>query len=56
MIAARQETLDEYLRLRAAGHSPARSLKPFHGVLSYDPAQGVQTGCDTYRTLFPLGE
>ena len=53
---ARQETLDEYLRLRAAGHSPARSLKPFHGVLSYDPAQGVQTGCDTYRALFPLGE
>ena len=56
VIAARRATLAEYLRLRAAGHSPARSLKPFHGVLSYDPAQGVQTGCDTYRTLFPLGE
>ena len=56
VIAARQATLDEYLNLRAAGHSPARSLKPFHGVLSYDPSQGVHTGRDTYLELFPLGE
>ena len=53
LIAARQETLDEYLRLRAQGHSPARSLEPFYGLLSYDPGQGVSTGYDAWRDLFP---
>ena len=55
IIAARQETIDAYLALRAAGHSPARSLKPFHHLLSYDPAQGVSTGYDAWREYFPEG-
>ena len=54
LIAARQQTLDAYLALREAGESPARSLKPFAQLLSYDPAQGVKTDYDAYREYFPL--
>ncbi len=52
LIAARQETIDRYLTLRAKGLNPARSLEPFHDLLSYDPAQGVHTGYDAYREIF----
>ena len=52
VIAARQETLDEYLRLREAGNSPVLSLEPFYGLLSYDEAQSVHTGYDAYREAF----
>ena len=54
LIAARQETLDAYRRLREQGFSPARSLAPFHGLLSYNPREGVQTGYDAYREYFPM--
>ena len=53
LIAARQQTIDDYLALRAQGYSPARSLSPFASLLSYDPAQGVSTGYDAYREFFP---
>ncbi len=53
LIAARRETIDAYLALRAEGKSPARSLKPFSQLLSYDPAQGVKTDYDAYREFFP---
>lgn len=53
LIAGRQETLEEYARLRAEGHSPLASLKPFSGVLSYDESQAVHTGYDAYREYFP---
>ncbi len=56
LIAARQEIIDEYLALRGQGHSPARSLKPFYGLLSYDPAQGVATHYDAFRAYFPNDE
>ena len=52
VIAARQETLDEYLRLRAEGCKPSRGLKPFYALLSYNEAQAVHTGYDAYRELF----
>ncbi|MBR4459238.1 MAG: hypothetical protein IKS31_09805 [Clostridia bacterium] len=54
LIAARRETLDRYEELRRAGLSPAESLAPFSDLLSYNPAESVQTGCDVYRSLFPL--
>ena len=54
LIAARQETIDRYLALRAQGLSPAQSLTPFHQLLSYNPDEGVSTGYDAYRELFPL--
>ncbi len=54
LIAARRETVDAYLALREAGESPARSLKPFSHLLSYDPAQGVKTDYDAFREYFPL--
>ena len=54
LIAAQQETIDQYKALREAGYSPARSLKPFSDLLSYDPAQGVSTSYDAYRAYFPL--
>lgn len=54
LIAARRETLDDYLELRGRGFSPARSLEPFHGLLSYDAEQGVSTGYDAYREYFPM--
>ena len=53
LIAGQRETLEEYLALRAAGVSPARSLIPFHGLLSYDEERSVHTGFDAYRTFFP---
>ena len=52
IIAARQSTIDEYLRLRGQGLSPAKSLKPFYDVLSYDPDEGVHTGYDALREFF----
>ena len=54
VIAARRETVDEYLRLRRQGYSPAQSLEPFHALLSYDAEAGVHTGYDAYRTFFPM--
>ena len=56
LIAARQETLEEYQALRQSGCSPAVSLAPFAALLSYDPAQGVPTHYDAYRAYFPLEE
>ena len=53
VIAARQDTLTEYRRLREAGLNPAHGLAPFAGLLSYDEAQAVHTGYDAYRELFP---
>lgn len=53
VIAARPATIDAYLRLRAEGHSPARGLGPFSGLLSYNPAEGVHTGYDAFREFFP---
>ena len=55
LIAARQATIDGYLALRREGHSPAVSLAPFSGLLSYNPAEGVQTGYDAFRAYFPEG-
>jgi len=54
VIAARQETIDQYLALRRQGLSPAVSLAPFSDLLSYRPEQGVHTGYDAYREFFPL--
>ena len=51
LIAARRETIDAYLSLRAQGFSPAASLAPFAGLLSYDPAQGVSVHYDAWRAL-----
>ena len=52
LIARRQETIDEYLRLRASGLSPAASLEPFYGLLSYNEAESVHTGFDAFREAF----
>lgn len=52
LIARRPETIDEYLRLRAAGNSPIRSMEPFYGLLSYNEAESVRTGYDAYREAF----
>jgi len=52
VIAARQQTIDEYLRLRGAGCSAAKELKPFHELLSYNAAEGVPTRYDAYKALF----
>ena len=54
VIAARQETIDQYRALRREGKSPAVSLVPFSDLLSYRPDQGTHTGCDVYREYFPL--
>ena len=51
VIAARQETIDEYLRLRAAGYNAAKWLKPFYELLSYNEAEGVRTGYDAYKEI-----
>ena len=53
LIAGKQEAIDQYLSLQRQGISPAVSLKPFARLLSYDPAQSVQTGYDAYREFFP---
>ena len=39
-------------KIRKEGSSPARSLKPFFGVLSYRPEEAVSTGYDAYREYF----
>ena len=52
LIAAKQETIDQYLVLRRAGKSPAVSLEPFHSLLSYQPEESVHTGYDAYRDFF----
>jgi len=56
VIAARQDTIDRYLALRASGLSPAVSLSPFAALLSYSPADSVHTGYDAFRALFPPEE
>ncbi len=53
LIAARQETIDQYRILRVQGLSPMASLEPFSALLSYHPDEGVHTGCDAYREFFP---
>lgn len=53
LIAGQPETIEGYLALRKAGHSPARSLKPFFELLSYVPERSVHTGYDAYKTYFP---
>ncbi len=55
LIAAREETLEQYLSLRRQGFSPAVSLAPFSELLSYRPAEGVHTGYDAFREYFPRG-
>ncbi len=55
LIAAKDETIDEYLRICETGNSPARSLKPFFGVLSYNQKEAVHSGYDAYREYFPEG-
>ena len=52
IIAARQETIDEYLRLRGAGYNPSKWMKPFHDLLSYNEGESVRTGYDAYRETF----
>ena len=52
LIAASGDTIDEYLALRAQGYSPVRSLKPFHGLLSYNAERAVLTGYDAWRDYF----
>ena len=52
VIAARQETIDEYARLRAQGFNPAKWMKPFYDLLSYNEAESVRTGYDAYREAF----
>ncbi len=52
VIAARQETIDEYQRLRSEGYNPAKWMKPFYDLLSYNEAESVRTGYDAYRELF----
>ena len=52
LIAAKQETIDEYQSLRAAGYSPADSLAPFFSLLSYNPAESVDSGYDAFRAFF----
>ena len=56
VMAARQETLDEYQRLRAEGYNPAKWMKPFYELLSYNEAESVRTGYDAYRALFDKKE
>ncbi len=53
LIFSRQETIDEYLRLRALGLSPMDSLEPFYSLLSYQPGESVHTGYDAFRAYFP---
>ena len=53
LIAARQETIDQYRILRVQGLSPMASLEPFSALLSYHPDEDVHTGCDAYREFFP---
>ena len=52
LIAARQETLRRYAALREEGLSPARSLRPFSELLSYNAEKSVSTTYDAYRAYF----
>ncbi len=52
LISGQKGTIEEYLSLRRAGHSPARSLVPFFELLSYVPERSVHTGFDAYKTYF----
>ncbi len=54
LIARREETLEGYRKLRAAGFQPWESLKPFSELLSYNPAEAVSTGYDAYLTFFSI--
>ena len=56
LIAGKQETIAEYLTLRAQGFSPAESLSPFAGLLSYNPKESVHTGYDAWQEYFPRYE
>ena len=53
LIAGKQETIGEYLMLRAQGCSPAESLAPFARLLSYHPEESIHTGYDAWRDYFP---
>ena len=53
LIAAKSSTIDEYKALRDKGYSPAMSLTPFYGLLSYNADESVHTGYDAYREYFP---
>ena len=55
VITRDQNTLAAYTALRNLGYSPAKSLKPFEKVLSYQPAKAVKVKYDAYRELFPIG-
>lgn len=52
LIAAKQETIVEYLQLRTAGYNPAKSLEPFHRLLSYNETESIHTGFDAYKEYF----
>lgn len=52
VIAARPDTLAEYRRLRGEGYSPAKWMKPFHELLSYNDRECVSTGYDAYKEFF----
>ena len=54
LIAGKKETIDRYLALRRKGYNPARSLKPFYELLSYQPEETIVTGFDAYRSWFPI--
>lgn len=56
LIAARQETIDQYLALRREGYSPVVSLAPFSELLSYNPSESVHTRYDAFRDYFPCEE
>lgn len=52
VLYAREEALDAYLSLRAAGHNPRRGLAPFAAVLGYGPNR-IVTGYDAFHAFFP---
>ena len=56
LIAGKQATIDDYLDLRRRGFSPADSLEPFYGLLSYQPEESIHTGYDAFREFFGDGE
>ncbi len=53
LIAAKEDTIRDYLALRQEGLSPAVSLAPFSDLLSYNPTESVHTGYDAFREYFP---
>ena len=53
LIAAKEDTIHDYLARRQEGLSPAVSLAPFSDLLSYNPAESVHTGYDAFREYFP---